>query len=140
MKFTINPFVGAGPIKFGMTRDDVRFKLDSKFESFKRTPSSALPCDSFGILSLFVYYKLPGNVEAIEFSETADISFKSKSLLSLNFHELKSYLEQCDENILVESDGLISNDLGISAYIPNLYEGQSAQVESILVFEKGYYN
>lgn len=48
----IVPNVGIGPVRFGMTRQEVRAALNLEFSEFKRTPSSK-PADKFSSLGAF---------------------------------------------------------------------------------------
>ena len=79
MSFLIESFKGAGAIEFGMTPNQVRGCLGGGFKSFKRTPAAAIPCDYYDSLGIFVYYKLPGEVEAIEFASPACPEFENKN-------------------------------------------------------------
>jgi hypothetical protein len=119
---------------------DVRNILGVSFKSFKRTPASEFPCDYFESLGVFVYYKQYGIVEAIEFALPAEPVFESTNLLSLSFKELKRWLKIKDSKLEVDVDSLTSNALGIGAYAPNAEEDPDLPVESVILFEHGYYN
>ncbi|WAF68959.1 hypothetical protein NRK98_02605 [Aeromonas dhakensis] len=140
MFFLINPFVGAGNIKFGMTPDQVRLLLGGGFDSFKRTESSAFPCDYFEDLGVFFYYNSSGVLEAIEFTEPAAPEFEKKDLLKISLKDLIKLLSDKDKGLEIESDSLTSHALGIGAYAPDADEDPSLPAESIIIFEKGYYD
>ncbi|MGR5280809.1 ABC transporter ATP-binding protein [Photobacterium damselae subsp. damselae] len=140
MYFLITSFAGAGSLKFGMTPDEVRSLLGANFKSFKRMPNSEFPCDYFESLGVFVYYKLPGVVEAIEFADPAAPEYENNNLLKLSFDDLKKILLGKDKKLEVESDSLTSHSLGIGVYAPDADEDPSLPVESIIVFEKDYYD
>ena len=140
MSFLITSYVGAGNIKFGMTSGEVRFLLGKNFKAFKRTPSSELPCDFYESLGVFVYYKLPGIVAAIEFSDPAEPEFSGEKLFHLSFDELKRSLLVRDKKLEIAVDSLISYSLGIGAYAPDADEDSSLPAESVIAFEKGYYD
>lgn len=140
MIFSITPFKNAGVIKFGMHIDQVRATLGLAFESFKRTSTAALPCDYFSGIGVFVYYKPPGIVEAIEFSIPADLELNGINLLKLSYVDLKNLLKLEDENLDVEYDSLTSHKLGIGAYAPNAADDPYLPVESVIIFENGYYD
>lgn len=63
-----------------------------------------------------------------------------ESLLEISFGTVKSVLAKRDPEIEVESDGVISQKLGVSAYAPSAKEHEQARCESVMVFEAGYYD
>lgn len=139
MSFLISSFAGVGDIKFGMFPSEVRGILGDGFKSFKRTPNAEYPCDYYELLGIFVYYKLNGMVEAVEFTNLSELKLGCHSLFNLPFNDLMRLLANLDQNLEVEPDSLVSYQLGISLYAPNADENPSLPVESILVFEEGYY-
>ena len=122
-----------------MTPGEVRSLLGANFKSFMRTQDSEFPCACFESLGVFVYYKLPGLVEAIEFTDSATLEYESRDLFKLYFDDLRKMLLAKDNELEVESDALTSHRLGIGAYAPHAEEDPLLAVESIIVFEKGYY-
>lgn len=140
MNFSIIPFEGVGTIKFGMTSDQVRAELGSDFKSFKRTPDSVLPCDYYEALGVFIYYKLPSVVEAIEFADPANPELEKTGLLGMSFNEVSNFLAAKDPSLEIQLDSLTSYNLGISVYAPNADEDPNLLIESILLFENGYYD
>lgn len=140
MRFRISSYKGVGVIDFGMTPDQVRTYLGGAYKSFKRTPASKFPCDYYVDLGLFVYYKLPGEVEALEFVSPACPELENKNLLALSFDDVKKLLITKDPNLEVNSDSLTSYSLGIGVYAPDADEDSSLPVGSVIVFEKGYYD
>lgn len=140
MSFPIVSYKGAGVIEFGMTREQVRKLLGGDFYSKKRTTMDDLPYDRFESLGIFVYYKLPGEVEAIEFISPASPVFDNQNLLALSYNDFKKFLIAKDPNLEIEIDSLTSYSLGIGAYTPDADEDPSWPVESVIVFEKGYYD
>lgn len=140
MSFPIVSFKGAGVIDFGMTRDQVRKLLGGDFCSKKRTTMDDLPFDFYETLGVFIYYKLPGEVEAIEFTSPASTEFDNQNLFALSYSDFKKFLIAKDPNLEIEPDSLTSYSLGIGAYTPDADEDPSLPVESVIVFEKGYYD
>lgn len=123
-----------------MTPDEVRSVVGVEYTSFKRTSSADLPCDYFEPKEIFVYYKLPGVVEAIEFAPPANPTFDGANLLELSFDKLKEFLRKYDSELEVEEDSLTSYCLGVGAYASNAIEDPNSPPESIIVFEQGYYD
>ena len=140
MSLLITPLKGVGSIKFGMTPSEARKKIDGEYKSFKRTPTSELPCDYFELHGVFIYYKLPGVVEAIEFSDPSSPTLENEELLKMSFIKLKEFLYNRDPELEVEDDSLTSYKLGIGAYASNAVENPDSLIESVIAFEKGYYD
>lgn len=140
MKYEIHSLKGAGPFMFGMEQDEVRRAAGGPFESFKRTPASAHPCDYFPDLGVCANYTALGRLEAVEFAAPARPMLDGESLLEIPFGTIKSILEKRDPGIEVESDSVISHKLGVSAYAPFAKEQEQARCESVMVFEAGYYD
>ena len=139
MIFEISPYVGAGKISFGMSPLQVKEILDDTPSSFLKVTSDSTSSEHYERESLFIYYKEPLMVEAIEFYSPANIVFKYKRLLELSYTELKGFLLNLDPELEIEADSLTSYKLGIGAYTSNADEDTSLSVESIIVFEKDYY-
>jgi len=140
MKFEIKPKIGVDLARFGMDTNSVRHAFGGQFESFLRTPASTVPCDYFGHIGVFAYYKLPGVLEALEFAPPAELSFTGTNLLGARASDVKQLLEQFDQNLELDSSGIISHQLGIGVYAPGWDEDEAQVVESAILFEEGYYS
>jgi hypothetical protein len=139
MRFEIRPYEGAGKLHFGMRALEVKGLLGEASDSFFKLPSDILASEQYETENLFIYYKEPGNVEAIEFYPPAKVFLESTELFSLSYEELKTLLLTLDPELEVEVDSLTSYRLGIGAYTPNAEEDSPLPAESIIAFEKGYY-
>ncbi|WP_423681470.1 hypothetical protein [Undibacterium sp. WLHG33] len=139
MDFVIKPLQGVDTLHFGMQVEEVRRVLGENFKSFKRTPNSAFPCDYFADIQVFAYYKFPGVLEALEFAEPANPLFGGKRLIGVSADEVKKILEAVDQSLEVDSAGMIAHQLGVGVYAPGWDEDTAQKVESVIVFEEGYY-
>lgn len=139
MTFAIVSHQGVGDVRFGQSPEEVRAVLNSSFKSFKRTPASVHPCDHFTDLHVFVYYGDNG-AEAVELAEPAKPVFQGLNLLQLSFADLTRRLLNEDPNLSVEDDGCTSIRLGIGAYAPHAAKDPMAKPESVIAFERGYYD
>lgn len=118
---------------------DVRRRLGAVCKSFKRTSSSAFPCDYFPSLGIFACYTVSGELEAVELASPADPQLDGIQLLTLGFDAAKDFLQSKDSGLEVEVDGAIARAIGISLYAPKAKEDSSAPCESVLVFQEGYF-
>ena len=139
MKFYITPLTGIDEITFGMSLNEVRDGFKSPCHSFKRTPAAAHPCDYYESLGLFVYYDASSNVEAIEFSEPAQLYFQGNNLMTTSFKDIINLLKSVDINLEKDSDSFMSYSLGIGGYSPEASEKSKRTCESIILFKDGYY-
>ena len=141
LDFEIKSFAAVGPIRFGMTRENVANLKLGTVKSFKRTPASEFHSDHFVESGVIVSYKFPGVVDAVEFSGPAQPVFLGKRLFDFSVEKLKAFLTNEDPNIEVGGDGFTAHNIGIGAYILGADEDEdvSAELVAIIVFEEDYY-
>lgn len=140
MQLEIKPYVGVGPIRFGMTVEEVRKAVGQKPNPFRKTPDEVIPTDAFDEIGLHACYKEPGVCEAVEMALAADPTFQGHRLIERPFDEVLGWLRTLDDSVEVEDCGLTSYKLGIGLYAPEISDNISAPVEAVIVFEKGYYD
>ncbi|MBB6624506.1 hypothetical protein [Clostridium gasigenes] len=138
MNLEISSYVGAGYLKLGKTRNYIRKCFDNKFKEFKKTPISETSTDDFGYCH--VYYTKEDKCEAIEFFEIAKITFNGKSLMGEPYNNIKKFFEVIDNTIDFDDNGFTSIKYGIGVYAPFAEDEPKEPVESIIIFEKGYYD
>lgn len=131
-KIEIEPYERAGNIKFGSERETVR-KDNGNFKEFRKSRFSKNSTDDFS--SFHVFYSEDDRVEAVEFFRESNLYFHDIQLFSQSYSDLKARLNALDSNITEDESGIIYKTLGFSVYSPD-----GEQVESILVFGKGYYD
>ena len=140
MEYEITPFEGVGPIKFGMTPEEVQRTLGKVPTTFMRTPQAAFPCDYFQSVGAFCYYDSDGALEAVEFGHPARPLLAALSLLGSPMNKALATLSQLDPTLAVEADGAIAYQLGVSIFAPHLKDNEAANVESLLAFRRGYFD
>lgn len=131
-KIEIEPYERVGNIKFGSNRETVR-KDNGNCKEFKKSRFSKNSTDDFA--SFHVFYSEDDRVEAVEFFRESNLYFHDIQLFSQSYSDLKARFNALDSNITEDESGIIYKTLGFSVYSPD-----GEQVESILVFEKGYYD
>lgn len=127
-KFVINSLVSVGKINFGDSRDNVR-KEFGDYKEFKKSRFSKNTTDGFN--GFHVYYTQDNKVQAVEFFKEADLEFNGKKLFTMDYSEF----DFKDESIIKDNSSITYKTLGFSVYSPS-----NSEVESILVFAKGYYD
>ncbi|MDZ4312322.1 MAG: hypothetical protein U1A24_17375 [Cypionkella sp.] len=140
MEHQITPFEGVGPIKFGMTPEQVWRTLGKVPTTFRRSPQAAFPCDYFQSEGTFCYYDSDGTLEAVEFGHPARPLLGTVNLLGAAMNNAVAALSELDPTLAVEVDGAIAHQLGVSIFAPLLKDNEAATVESLLAFRRGYFD
>jgi hypothetical protein len=138
MKFEIKPYVSAGPVRFGMTPDEVRNALNSDVQPSLKS-SSDIPADFFTQLGIFVDYKPPGLAQAIEFNGPALPEFQQQQLLERTYGEIERWIRTIDPEVQVLDAGLRTFRFGFDVYAPSVKMGPKRPVKSVIVFDHGYF-
>jgi hypothetical protein len=134
MVFEIRANEGAGDLRFGMTRQEIRETIGRPFETFFKSSTSEMETDSFDNDSIHVFYKRPGLCEAIEFYPPANVSLHGRPLLGRPYDEIAGYLREIDPSAEEDDVSITSYQHGVGVY------GPSTEVESVIAFEREYYN
>ena len=138
--FSINPYVGAGDLRFGMTRDAVRKEVGGAFEVFRRGPEDALDSEVFDGDGIYVYYDPNDLCEAIEFSGPANPTLFSARLIGQPLDGVLAYLKKYDSTVSVDESGATAYAIGVGVYAPAVTKESGCVVESVIVFRRGYYD
>lgn len=140
MKFEIKSFMSAGPVQFGMSREQVRTAIGGKYDTFKRTGNDDTDTDDFSKLGVQVEYDADGNCIAVIMSAPSDPVFRERRVLHGSYAETKKWLLSLDEDSEVEEDGTTSYELGIGIYADIKPGDKKAPTEAVIAFSKGYYD
>jgi hypothetical protein len=138
MQFPIEPYVGAGPIRLGMTSQEIQNALSEVPKKFKKFKDDEFQTDSFK--TFFAYYKRPGVCEAIEFHQPADVTFRGVQLLNVPFEQSRKMFESLDDGTVVDNTSLTSYKYGIGLYAPFADDEPNLPPEGVIVFERNYYD
>jgi hypothetical protein len=130
----IIPYTSVGFLKLQMTSEEISAVLKEEPKRFRKHDDDVSLSDHYKKTGVLVYYNDHGTCNAIELVEGATPEINGIRFLNMPAKKAKKTLKELDPYINDISDTFISNSLGISLYIP--YN----KVESVLVFEKGYYN
>lgn len=140
VKLEILPYQAVAGVQFGMTSAKVREILGNPERRFKQTPTSELETDAFDHLGIQVFYKQPGVCEAIELSAPAQPTLRGKRLVGHSFQALKEWFQAIDDSVEIDDTGLTSHRFGTGLYAPFAAISPDEPIESVIVFEKGYYS
>jgi len=138
MKYEIFKYKGFNNVKFGTTRAELHGLFGEPLDSFRKTPFEVFDTDNYN--NFFVYYREPDVVEAFEFFGEIDLLYQGYSLLKTSIFELFEVFKKSDDNLEIDETGFVSYENGVSVYLPGWEENGEMVPESILIFEKGYYD
>ena len=96
--------------------------------------------DAFESNGIYVYYKNPGLCNAIEIAPPSEPTFHGKTILGLPYREAREIVNLIDPKFKEDGSGLIATSLGIGLYAPGAAKDIESKVESVIVFEMGYYD
>jgi len=138
----IRPYEGVGPVKLGMTREEVRKAVGSRVETFYKTTDSTLPTDAFDSIGMHVYYKTPDSCNYIEFGRPAVPTFQNTTLLGRPYKDVRDFFLAVDPKVEFHGDGtgFFSRRFGIGIFAPCADDAPKDPVEGVSVFEPGYYD
>jgi len=114
--------------------------LGMKARSFMKTSNSKVATDDYG--AFHVFFNAEDLVEAVEvFHGEIEVLYDDdKNLFDLGKKEVTALLFAHDPDCIVESDGLIAKAIGLSVYAPKWQGDEADTIDSILAFERGYYD
>lgn len=135
MDFEIEPYMGVGSIRFGMSASEVRNVLGGGVRTFRKGPFARGDTDAFIGRGVHVHYSETGICEAVEFGGTTIPTFEGNSLLRRPFREVYELLRSHDPSLKVHETGLTSYLLGIGIYMSTM-EDWEADTEGVMAFEK----
>jgi hypothetical protein len=145
MDYPIEPYVGVGPIRLGMTVAEVRAAVGGDVRPFRKGPKATRDTDAFDKLGFHVFYKDPGICEAVEFWGASMPTWNGHPLLMRPFREVHDLLKAADPALQVHDTGLTSLALGIGIYVESLVDWETdtqdweQDIEGVIVFERGHY-
>jgi hypothetical protein len=141
MELKIESYVGVGPIKFGMTRDQVCQSIGKQPGQFLKGPESVIATDDFGDLGFHVYYKAAKEdvCDAIEMFSPADPIFIEQQFINRPFDEILIWFKNLDPSVEIGDAGLTSYELGVGVYAGAISKNCEAPVQSVIVFGRDYY-
>jgi hypothetical protein len=131
MIFSITPHLGAGTLRFGMSRLAIRAQLAQTPHPFLR--ADVEDTDFYAELGLFVLYDEAERCVALEFTRPARVLLGDVSLLALSKKKAVALLG-ADPAFELDTASYTCYEVGIGAY----YE-VARRAESVIAFAPNYY-
>lgn len=139
MAYEIEPYVGVGPIRLGMTRKEIH-TLDLEEPESIMDRGRETPGDYFPTLGFYVDYRAPDVCEFVEFAGPLSPTFHQRTFLGQPYRLARAWFEAHDPDLETDGTGLTSRRFGVALYAESAEKEPDKLVEAIAVFEKGYYD
>jgi hypothetical protein len=129
-------YVGIGPVRFGMSRGDVRIVVASRPTAVKRTPDAKQTSDVFtlGPHTLHVHYDDQDRCEVLEISGAGlgGPQLKGRGFLNRPLDRASVWLRQRDPELIDKQGRVKSKKLGLALYAPQ------STIQSFAAFSRDY--
>ncbi|ATA94545.1 hypothetical protein CGC54_09470 [Capnocytophaga canimorsus] len=143
MRNIIKPFEKAGELKFGMDRNSINNRLNTKFEPiFEKTLGGVeFVTDHYDNLGVMLgYFTKDFKLSYVVLSDPCEAIFEGENLLAKTYSECLEFMKQFDSDIEEEEYvGFTSYKLGIAIYAPNATDDPDCNIEAVTVGEVGYF-
>lgn len=133
-RWTIDPYVGVGPLTFDLSRQDVRKSLNTEFQSFRRNSYSVGETDAFDKFGIFTSYDGNERLECVEAIGDTEVQFMGIAFLEKSVFDVLQEPAIRKLNYIYENGLYIFESGGFSLYV----EGDT--IKSVGVFRRGYYD
>jgi hypothetical protein len=133
MNLVIEPRVAAGPIRFGMTRNDVRAALGGTVKAFHKNFGPRLLVDDFREANLHVFYREDDTAYAVEIWRGAQPMLKGIDFFAVPYPWLLTALRGFDADLIIERRGAQSLRLSLRLWKPD----PNGPLEGVYVFDGG---
>ena len=132
--------LGIGPLLFGMTIDETRQAMRVEHpETVEKGMPGEPPCDLFNE-EIYAYYNKAGRLQAVECWAPVRPTLDGINLLGMSAKEAMTLLSSRDPSLTYERGGATARSLGVGLYIPHPGREAREPAETVIVFEKGYYD
>lgn len=134
MPIEILPFVGIGELRFGMSRESCRAKLEAPYESFSRAGRASPEVDSYDSIGMQLSFDSEGKLEFIELFLPSRPRFLDVDLLAgASYEGVTSELMSRGLHRIEDDVGCDFPDAGFGLYAPN------QAIEAVSIYRRGYY-
>lgn len=137
MEYKIEPYIGVGPVRFGMTIEEVRSALSGKARPSHRTLVEDPLKDAFDEVGMDALYDVAGTCQVLNFGLPARPTLLGQPLLGRPFREMLEWFASIDPAVEVNDESLISHRFGVSLYAEIAIYEPDTPTEVVVVFSRG---
>lgn len=140
MEFRISPYKSVGPIELHMSLSEVESALQQKAMIIRQWDGTKLGRAAFPDLGIRLELQADEKCISIELFKPARPVLYDRSLLREPGNQLLEWLKSEDSEFRTDDVGLNFLTLGVGIYVPDFREEPEKFPESVLVFERGYWD
>jgi hypothetical protein len=140
MNLAIQSFVGVGDIMLGDSSDNIRNIVKGRVRSLRKTPTSVSPMDQFIDAGIMIHFDSANVCKSIELVPPANPTFLGREFLRKPVQTVLAWLSELDKITQLDRSGTVFLQLGISLYSSQGINDPASRVDSVTVFQKGYYD
>jgi|SRR6266852_100726 len=130
----IIPYIGVGPLRFGMNRSQARSLIEVPLSTFKRGPFATNDTDAYDDYQLHLDYDPTDRLMCImAFGECVPIHYKDVVFLGRNIQSVVAEIASHGFSVQYDDEGHWVLGAGFVLYAPD------DVVKAVTVFKKGYY-
>ncbi|GKX33704.1 MAG: hypothetical protein MnENMB40S_13220 [Rhizobiaceae bacterium MnEN-MB40S] len=140
MEYDFQPYIGAGPLRFGMTTDEITNILGAPdmIEYFSNVPEYSLEY-AYDRNGFSIYFNKEGCVEAMLFMPNTGLIFAGKNLKTVPLLSLRSWVWENDREIEeVEGFDFCSYRFGFFTTSLSTNHDPDTSAYSIMMFRRNY--
>lgn len=132
MKWNYTPLKSIGDISFGMSRADVRKKLNLEYKEFKKSELSDNTQDDF--INFHIFYNKDNLVEAVEiFKNDIEITFNEEIIFPATINKIKEVftsLEKEDDFHYLDKKNSIGIEIDDNECLTSMLFGKDGYYEN----------
>ena len=119
MDLEITPYTGIGPIRLGMSREEVRRAVGTAFEVDSSCESPDVARDIFLDEGIFVDYQdTPLECMFVQVRRPANPIIHGRELFSMSFNNIYTWLTDADPRTILKNYRVTSLAFGLGVYVP----------------------
>ena len=138
--FEFEPYVGIGPLKFGMTMAEARSAVGLSYKSFQKSMDSYSPADAFDDSAMIVFYDKNDKVDAIEIYPEMDLTHNGTTILGNDLKKVEDYFDSISTDKKADDLGHDYRSLGISFAGTGDGDPDARNVGYVFIYRKGYWD
>lgn len=131
--WNIVPYIGVGPLHFGLSREQIRAMFIDSPSTFRQGPYAVSDTDAYEELRLHLYYDSEDKLRCIMEFESGPIHFQDTLFLARLLSDVLYDLARLKLTPRYDNDGYWFDDAGFVLYAPDNI------VKAVTVYRTGYY-
>jgi hypothetical protein len=132
-RWDIIPYIGVGPLQFGLSRAQARSLFEGAPSTFRHGPYAISDTDAYEELGLHLYYDSEDRLRCIMAFGSVPIHYNNVDLLNRRLEEIINDLTDLGLTSRYDDEGYWFDDAGFVLYAPE------KSVKAITVYRSGYY-